>query len=1027
MTELKFVSPILDGITVGGAISEHHGVSCYPAMNEATGEKYILKVISLPASRTQLDAFLLTGAYADETSAMTYFQEQAEDIMREVKILDKLSQLEGFLAYEKAQLVPSEEDSCVRVYLLGSYKQSLDRAMQREPMTHLGAVNLCLDLCAALTVCRRSGFLFADLKPGNIYIMSDNSYRIGDLGFLRLDSLKYTSLSDKYRSAYTAPEIADAFSSLNTTLDTYAVGMILYQIYNNGELPAVDPEQPLAPPANADYEMSEIILKACAVAPEDRWEDPAQMGQAMVSYMQRNGANDTPIVPPVVPLPEEPIEEVTVEEEGIDPTKECAEDVTIEPADDTEAPSEAVIATESTVSELSSDEQPASEENTDAFAVPDFHDEELSNLSVLLQPSNDETAPEHNETEIGYEEVSPEINEILAQADEIVAHPVPEPVVAPDPIDVPMPEPLQVEESAEVTEETVDAAEPLAEEFDSEESAAEETIENVDAAADSEPVPPVTPIDDEDATPEDPAETPEPPKKKRNWLLYVILAVLLVGIVGLGVYFYTNYYLLPVDALTLALDKDEMTVTVDTDIDYSLLTVTCDGSNGDIRTGTLDENGIVVFDKLNANTVYIVKVNVSGFHKLTGTTQASRTTPKKTNITSFETFTGSTAGTVEVVLTTTGNDVENWELVYSTSGEAEKTITLNGKEGTVEDLTVGKDYTFTLSINTDPENHYITGKTSAKHKVTAPAYAEHLMVDQCADDTMIVSWISPAETDESDWTAICIDNSGTEQKADKIETGVRTFATFSNISNSKEYTIKVVAADMRVENARTVTKEASATSLSNISFSEDLLTLTWECDEDLGKWTVSYTVNGNTLEEPIVTEEAKFQLGYLIPGVKYCITIEAEDGTIPLGGTQIFVTKEPEEYEAEHSFIKTSAKDMTFDLCTPPQREPWSYAKLKEADYTSEFNIGEKAGLLVTHKESRGYSQEVYTRLFVIYDANGNIVSANTTLEQWYKMWPNGNYCELTIPEMPKTTGEYTLHLFFNGELVTTQDFKIVD
>ena len=118
---------------------------------------------------------------------------------------------------------------------------------------------------------------------------------------------------------------------------------------------------------------------------------------------------------------------------------------------------------------------------------------------------------------------------------------------------------------------------------------------------------------------------------------------------------------------------------------------------------------------------------------------------------------------------------------------------------------------------------------------------------------------------------------------------------------------------------------------------------------------------------------------------------------------------------------------MTFDLCTPPQREPWSYAKLKEADYTSEFNIGEKAGLLVTHKESRGYSQEVYTRLFVIYDANGNIVSANTTQEQWYKMWPNGNYCELTIPEMPKTTGEYTLHLFFNGELVTTQDFKIVD
>ena len=54
MTELKFVSPILDGITVGGAISEHHGVSCYPAMNEATGEKYILKVISCEHSPSLL-------------------------------------------------------------------------------------------------------------------------------------------------------------------------------------------------------------------------------------------------------------------------------------------------------------------------------------------------------------------------------------------------------------------------------------------------------------------------------------------------------------------------------------------------------------------------------------------------------------------------------------------------------------------------------------------------------------------------------------------------------------------------------------------------------------------------------------------------------------------------------------------------------------------------------------------------------------------------------------------------------------
>ena len=110
MSELKMISPLLDGLAVGGAISEHHGVSCYPVLDETTGNKYILKVISIPASRAQLDAFLISGAYADEAAALSYFKEQADEILRETKVLDELAQLEGYVAYEKVQLVPKEDD-----------------------------------------------------------------------------------------------------------------------------------------------------------------------------------------------------------------------------------------------------------------------------------------------------------------------------------------------------------------------------------------------------------------------------------------------------------------------------------------------------------------------------------------------------------------------------------------------------------------------------------------------------------------------------------------------------------------------------------------------------------------------------------------------------------------------------------------------------------------------------------------------------------------------------------------------------
>ena len=85
---------------------------------------------------------------------------------------------------------------------------------------------------------------------------------------------------------------------------------MLYWVYNGGQGPfAESPDQAesrrlqgeaLPPPAYAGYEMAEIILKAAAFRPQARWQSPEEMGQALVSYMQRNPVNDAIIAPPVV-------------------------------------------------------------------------------------------------------------------------------------------------------------------------------------------------------------------------------------------------------------------------------------------------------------------------------------------------------------------------------------------------------------------------------------------------------------------------------------------------------------------------------------------------------------------------------------------------------------------------------------------------------------------------------------------------------------------------------------------------------
>ena len=170
MSEPKLISPLLDEYLMGDPISDHHGVRCCPALKKDTEEKFIVKILSIPASSVQLAALLLTGAYPTAEAALGYFKELADSAAEEAVLLQQLSKLEGFVSFDAWQIEPMEDGTGYDVYLIGAYRPTLERHLARNPMTHLNAVNLGLDMCAALSVARQSGYLYADLKPENIVI-----------------------------------------------------------------------------------------------------------------------------------------------------------------------------------------------------------------------------------------------------------------------------------------------------------------------------------------------------------------------------------------------------------------------------------------------------------------------------------------------------------------------------------------------------------------------------------------------------------------------------------------------------------------------------------------------------------------------------------------------------------------------------------------------------------------------------------------------------------------------------------------
>ena len=946
MSDPKLISPLLDHFVMGGAISDHDGVRCYPAMREESDDKYILKVISIPGSARQLDALLLSGAYPDAQAARNYFESLVNDVENEAQVLRHLAKLEGFLAYNDYQVVPTDDGVGFEVYLLGSYKRSLAKHFRQKPMTHLGAVNLGIDLCAAMTVCRQAGCLYIDLKPENIFITDEGRYCVGDLGFVPMSSLKYASVPDKYRSSYTAPEMADPFATLNTSLDIYAIGLILYQAYNNNTLPFEGnaPAEILPPPEYADYEMAEIILKACAPDPADRWSDPKELGQALDAYMQRNGANDPPIVPP-----------------------------SIIPVDEVEFP----------VDDAAFEDEP-----TEA---------ELDYESGLV---SDETAPsEDSDVDLENTTVSDELSDILAQAEELLAHEAPAPVVAPEAIEIPIPAPIVIDQVKQDEDDTFDS-----------EDAMLPNIQVVDPSTVTEQTSvEVSEEDEEDAMPE---KSGGALKAVFGWLLALVI---LAGVAFSGYYFYTNYYLQNIEKLTVDGKDTTMTVVIDSQIEDSLLTAYCTDTYGTVKNAPV-ENGQATFTGLNPGSQYTVHVEISGLHKLTGSTSGSYATPPESNILDFSAAIGTEDGSVQLSFTVMGQDTDSWSIAYSTDGEEERSISFSGHTTTITGLTVGKEYTFRLIPDTEL---YMIGTTEIQFVAPKLIMAENLTVTNFDGSNLQVSWDAPADVVVNKWIVRCYNDNGYDTS---IEVQDCT-ATFANIDTTAPNTIEVTAEGMN-QSARTFIT-ANPLSITDIQVGNDeanVLSFQWDFQGNApeGGWLLTYTIDNSDIEGVVQCSDHYANIHTVIPGATYQISIQAASGATLLGGNFTYMAPAAQGFAG----YDVSWQNMEFSMCKTPEESDWDRFSLSDDDYTTTFAVGEKASFLARLLVEYNISYDEIVTLYLIRDEAGKIISADTQNRLWIDMWYRG-YCELDVPSIPQTAGTYTVDIFFNGASVTTQTFTV--
>ena len=613
----------------------------------------------------------------------------------------------------------------------------------------------------------------------------------------------------------------------------------------------------------------------------------------------------------------------------------------------------------------------------------------------------DETAPENNIDQVSYDDVSDDISEMLSQIDELAAHEVPAPVVAPEPIEIVIPDVIEEDSNDLDFQITFDQIEEL--------------LENI---PDEENHPHTEPDSDTPHISEEPvAAEPTKKKKKTSTILASIIIFLTVAIIGVAGYLYYQYfYLQNIDSVTVEGSDVNLVVKVESRVDESLLSVVCSDSHGTQLSAPV-VNGMATFANLTPDTAYNINIIVEGFHRLTGDISASYSTPALTNVVQFNAVTGSEDGSVILGFTVEGPDSGQWSVSYVAEGEPEQVVPLLSHMASLTGLTVGKEYTFTLIPSDDM---YVTGTTEIQFTASNLVQAENLTIMSLVDGNLTVSWNAPEGVDVSNWTVRCYDNKDYNETVITAENTI----TFQNVDSANSFTVEVTASGMSVGERVYVGENAITISDFSVNTSNATkLTLNWDSSRSVpdGGWIVLYSVKGTDTQGSVTTNSNSAVITPMVPDAEYTFTLQAANGDTVLSGVLSCVTPKAVDF----SGYGITPKNITYRLCHRPEKTNWTRFDLSDSDFTNEFKVGEEVSILVKLSKRYAVYDDDITSLYVIRDEEGNIVSYSHYTRTWDDMWYQ-YHCEMNVPKVPTEPGNYTMTIYYNGLYTGVVEFTIV-
>ena len=275
--------------TVYKAVRQDNNLTSYSAV----------KVISIPQDPSEIDTLRSEGL--DMNQSKTYLKGVVDDFVREIQLMQSFKGTQNIVSVEDYKVVPKTDeigwDIYIRMELLTSFNEYVcDKKLSEQDVIKLG-----IDICTALEMCESRNIIHRDIKPDNIFINDFGYFKLGDFGIARTMANMTNGMSQKGTPFYMAPEVFVS-NRYDARVDICSLGIVMYKLLNKDLLPFIESKdqlmnpnakanalerrklgEPMIPPCEASPAMANLILRACAHDPDDRFANASEMKAALMS------------------------------------------------------------------------------------------------------------------------------------------------------------------------------------------------------------------------------------------------------------------------------------------------------------------------------------------------------------------------------------------------------------------------------------------------------------------------------------------------------------------------------------------------------------------------------------------------------------------------------------------------------------------------------------------------------------------------------------------------------------------------